>query len=157
MTLRVGVELADRVAGLAAVAGHLCVRDPQPAQPLSLLYVIGLQDPLYPFAGGPARTPWGDVRQRPAVMDSVYAWMDIVKASDKPHTLQDVDGVRIVRYGPGSTGKQIQLCTIADQGHEWPGQRRVLPKSISGPQTDKIDATELIWGFYEEEMRTATK
>jgi polyhydroxybutyrate depolymerase len=150
MSFRVGVELADQVAAIAPVAGHLCIRDPRPARPLSMFYLIGLDDPLSPFAGGQALSPWGVLRDRPPVMDSIHTWIDLVGASRHPVTLHDSQGVRRVRYGPGPGGQEVQLCTIAGQGHEWPGARRTLPVSISGPQTDKLCATRAVWDFFQQ-------
>lgn len=150
MTFRVGVELADRVAALAPVAGHLCVQDPRPAQPRSLIYIIGLEDPLNPFAGGTTRTPWGKLRHRPPVMDSIHAWVRLIGASETTHLLSDSGDVRAVQFGPGPGGQLVQLYTVAGQGHEWPGAQRTLPRSISGPQTDKLNATQTIWEFFRK-------
>ncbi len=148
MTFRVGVELADRVAAIAPMAGHLCIKDPAPACPLSMLYLIGLEDPLNPFDGGPTRLPWGAVRHRPPVMDSILTWVRLIGASHRHRLLRHSDGVRLVQYGPGPGGHEVQLCTIAGQGHEWPGARRTLPHSVSGPQTDKLNATQAVWQFF---------
>jgi polyhydroxybutyrate depolymerase len=148
MSFRVGVELAHRITAIAPVAGHLCLDDPQPARPLSMLYMIGLADPINPFEGGPTVSPWGSRRLKPPVMDSIRAWVRLIQASDEPHVIRDSDGVTQVRFGPGATGCQVQLHTIEGQGHEWPGAQRTLPSIISGPQTDKLDATETIWDFF---------
>jgi polyhydroxybutyrate depolymerase len=151
MTFRAGVELSDQITAIAPVSGHLCIRDSKPARPLSMLYIIGLEDPLNPFEGGPTRSPWGALRQRPRVMESILAWVRLIGASEQPQLLRDSNGVQWVRYGPGSGGTEVQLCTIAGQGHEWPGARRTLPSSISGPQTDKLNATQTIWEFFANE------
>jgi polyhydroxybutyrate depolymerase len=148
MSFRVGVELADQVAAIAPVSGHLCLKSPQPARPLSMLYITGLDDPLNPFEGGPALAPWGALRHRPPVMESINTWVRLIGARPQAETLRDSDGVRWIRYGPGPEGHQVQLCTIAGQGHEWPGARRTLPKSISGRQTNKICATRAVWEFF---------
>ena len=84
MSFRVGVEMADRVAAIAPVAGHLCIQDPKPARPLSMLYIIGLEDPLNPFDGGPTRSPWGALRQRPPVMDSILTWVRLAGVIETP-------------------------------------------------------------------------
>jgi polyhydroxybutyrate depolymerase len=148
MSFRVGIELADRIAAIAPVAGHLCLTDPQPVRPMSMLYMIGLADPINPFAGGPTISPWGSRRVKPAVMDSINTWVRLIQASHEPVVLRDSDGVRQVRFGPGPTGCEVQLHTIEGQGHEWPGAQRTLPHIISGPHTDKLNATEVIWEFF---------
>jgi polyhydroxybutyrate depolymerase len=148
MSFRVGVELADRIAAIAPVSGHLCLKDPQPNRPLSMLYMIGLADPINPLEGGPTVSPWGATRIKPPVMDSIGNWIRLIRASDQPHVLRDSGGVRQVRFGPGETGCEIQFYTVEGQGHEWPGAQRTLPSIISGPQTDKLNATEVIWDFF---------
>jgi polyhydroxybutyrate depolymerase len=148
MTFRIGVELADRVAAIAPVSGHLCLPDPRPVRPLSMIYIIGLADPINPMAGGPVESPWGARRQKPPIIDSIHAWTRLIGASSQPTLLCEQEGVKLVRYGPGTTGCEVQLCTIEGQGHEWPGARRTLPRSISGPQTNKLNATQAVWDFF---------
>ncbi len=75
MTFRTGIELADRVTAIAPVSGHLCLDSPSLRRPMSLLYIIGLADPLNPFEGGLTTSPWGIVRQRPPVIDSIRTWV----------------------------------------------------------------------------------
>lgn len=153
MTFRAGIELSDRLAAIAPVSGHLCVQNPRPARPLSMLYIIGLADPLNPLAGGTTRTPWGTTREKPPVMDSILTWVRLIEASEQPRVLRHSDGVKHVRYGPGQSCCEVQMCTIEGQGHEWPGARRTLPRIISGPQTNKLNATQAIWDFFAAVQR----
>ncbi len=148
MTFRVGVELSDRVTAIAPVSGHLCVDATKAARPISMLYIIGMADPLNPFDGGLTTSPWGALRKRPPVMDSIRTWVHLIGTSDQGVTLREADGVRQVRFGPGASGHEVQLYTIVGQGHEWPGAQRTLPRVISGPQTDKLDATQTVWDFF---------
>lgn len=148
MTYRVGVELSHRVAAIAPVAGHLCLADPQPRRAVSLLYIVGLRDPIVPFAGGAIITPWGQRREKPPVMNSINTWIRLVGAAPEPQVTRQQDGIHWQRFGPGDAGREVQLYTIEGQGHEWPGAERTLPESISGPQTDHLDATRVIWEFF---------
>ncbi len=148
MAFRVGVELANRVAAIAPVSGHLCLADPQPARPLSMLTIAGLADPINPIAGGPVESPWGTRRWKPPMVESIHAWARLIGASLQPTWMDDTDGVKRVRYGPGKSGCDLWWYTIEGQGHEWPGARRTLPRSISGPQTDKLNATQVVWDFF---------
>ena len=65
-----------------------------------MLCMIGLSDPLNPFDGGPTTNPWGVVRQRPPVMDSIRTWVRLIEAAEQPEVLSHADGVKLVRYGP---------------------------------------------------------
>ncbi len=80
-------------------------------------------------------------------MDSILTWVRLIEASEQAELLRRTSGVELVRYGPGTTGHEVQLCTIEGQGHEWPGAPRTLPSIITGPQTDKLDATQAVWDF----------
>jgi polyhydroxybutyrate depolymerase len=148
MTFRVGVELSDRVSAIAPVSGHLCLSDPRPARPMSMLYMIGLADPLNPFEGGLTISPWGARREKPKVMDSIRNWLQLIDASPTPTATYQANGVKRVQFGPGGTGHEVVLYTIEGQGHEWPGAERTLPRIISGPQTNKLNATQVIWDFF---------
>jgi polyhydroxybutyrate depolymerase len=148
MTFRVGIELSDRISAIAPVSGHLCLRDPRPIRAIPMIYIIGLADPLNPMAGGAVRTPWGAMRQKPPVMDSIRAWLRLIEASEQAEVLHHQDGVKHVRFGPGKSGCEVQLVTIDGQGHEWSGARRTLPKIITGPQTDKLNTTQTVWDFF---------
>jgi len=148
MTFRVGIELADRVTAIAPVAGHLCIKDPRPARPISMLYMIGRADPINPPQGGFVTTPWGTRRNKPPIMDSVMTWVRLVGASEHPRSTRVNNGVERIDYGPGTAGCTVRLYMIDGQGHEWPGAERTLPSVISGPQTDKLNATQVIWNFF---------
>ena len=148
MAFRVGIELSDRVSAIAPVSGHLCLQEPQPVRPMSMLYMIGLDDPLNPFDGGPTTSPWGARRNKPQVMESILTWAGLIGAPSVPTSTHQNDGVTRVQFGPGETGHEVQLYTIEGQGHEWPGAERTLPRIISGPQTNKLNATQVIWDFF---------
>jgi poly(3-hydroxybutyrate) depolymerase len=77
----------------------------------------------------------------------------LIQASEQHEVLRQADGVKLVRYGPGTSQCEVQLCTIEGQGHEWPGARRTLPSIISGPQTHKLNATQAVWDFFAATCR----
>ena len=43
----------------------------------------------------------------------------------------------------------VVLYTVAGGGHTWPGGHP-LPAFITGPTTDDIDATRVIWEFFRK-------
>jgi polyhydroxybutyrate depolymerase len=43
----------------------------------------------------------------------------------------------------------VVLYTVQGGGHAWPGGEP-LPKWLVGPTTRSIDATELMWAFFQE-------
>jgi polyhydroxybutyrate depolymerase len=157
MTFRVGIELSDRVSAIAPVSGHLCLAELRPVRAMSMLYMIGLDDPLNPFHGGPTTSPWGARRNKPRVMESILRWVELIGASSRPTSIREANGVKRVQFGPGKSGHEVQLYTIEGQGHEWPGAERTLPRIISGPQTRKLNATRVIWNFFNTTRLPASR
>lgn len=154
MCFRVGVEMADRIAAIAPVSGHLWLKDPKPARPISMMLIAGTADPLNPIDGGPAKNPWEHkAEMKPPMEDSVKAWVKIIGASDDPTDIVEKGDVKTFTYGPGPTGAVAVFIVITGQGHEWPGAPRVLPEGLSGRAVDSINATNTIWSFFTERKR----
>lgn len=147
MALRLGVELGDQIAAVGAVAGHLWISPRPPAHPVSLIYLAGLADPMVPFGGGNVFTAWGKNVDMPPVADTVNAWAKWLGCRGAVRTVRDEDGVRLLRYGPGLGGSEVDFHVMGGMGHVWPGGERVLAERLTGPATDRVDATGLIWEF----------
>lgn len=148
MALRLGIELGDQIAAIGAVAGHLWIPPRPPAPPVSLIYIAGLADPMVPFCGGNVFTAWGKHVDMPPVAETVNAWADWLGCRGAVRKLCDDGGVRLLRFGPGVGGAEIDFYSVASMGHVWPGGERVLAERLTGPATDRVDATRLIWAFF---------
>jgi polyhydroxybutyrate depolymerase len=153
MTFRLGVDLDDRLAAIAPVSGHLFIKDFQLDYPLPMLFVIGREDPLNPLAGGQVTTPGGKREQKAPVIDSVTAWVDAVGAAEQPHVFLEDNGVMGAVFGPGKQDAVVVYYTIEGAGHTWPGGLSLLPESMVGKRTDKLDATDVIWEFFKAHPR----
>jgi polyhydroxybutyrate depolymerase len=153
MTFRLGVELNDRLAAIAPVSGHLFLNDIRLGYPLPLLFVIGTEDPLNPLAGGQVKTPWGRTEQKEPALNSVTAWVEAVGAIEQPHVFLDADGVMGVLFGPGREDAVVVYYTIEGAGHTWPGGLSLLPETMVGKRTDKLNATDVIWEFFKSHPR----
>lgn len=130
MTFRFAADHADRVAAIAPVAGYCRVADPRPVRPVPTFYLVGDADPLVPLDGGPARTPWGKVEDRPAVAETLRRWE---AAIGRP---------------PGSDRFPVRV--IPGHGHHWPGGKALLGERLGGPASSAIDATAEIWEFVRQ-------
>jgi polyhydroxybutyrate depolymerase len=150
MTFRLGAELSERFAAIAPVASVPWVKDPKPSRPLPTLYIIGTEDPLVPFKGGESTTPWGK-RTTPPVAEGLAKWAKALGCPEEPKTLRDKDGVKVVEYGPGKGDVKLTAYFIAGQGHNWPGGKDLLPARLVGPSSDKLNATDVIWEFFEKQ------
>jgi len=148
MTFRMGIELADRFAAIAPVSGHCWNKNITPKRPVPMLFIVGTADPLNPIDGGMGANPWGARIPKPPYADSVTTWRAAIGAADSPASTQKADGVTTLTY-LGAGGCPLIYVTIDGQGHEWPGQRRVLPRFLSGNNLSTPDATALIWNFFK--------
>ena len=144
LAFRVAVELRERVAGVAPVAGH-CWIEPDPGPLPPLLYLMGDEDPLNPMEGGTVSTPWGGEEVHPPPLQSFDRWRSAAGCADVP-------GVR--REGPVAwhdatgCGRAVRMGIIEGHGHVWPGGPRLLPQRIVGRGVTGLDAGELIWNFF---------
>jgi polyhydroxybutyrate depolymerase len=148
MTFTLGVALSRRLAAIGVVASHLFVPNPILERAVSLFYLIGTADPLNPLAGGKARLPWGGTRLEPPVAQSIETWRRLLDCPAKPSVVRDNGGVKELRYGPGREDSEVIFCTIENMGHSWPGAPELLPSSLVGEPSNKIEGTDAIWKFF---------
>lgn len=149
MAFRLGIELSHRFSAVAAVAGHCWFRDAVPERPLSLLYIIGGADPLAPPAGGTVRLPWGTSICAPPPRESVMTWARMVECPLKPRFEEQRDGMTVQVYEPGLGGARVVFYEVHQMGHVWPGGVNTLPKRLVGTDPGLINATALIWDFFQ--------
>jgi polyhydroxybutyrate depolymerase len=61
--------------------------------------------------------------------------------------------VTVERWNACANGAAVELVTIADGGHSWPGGRRLL--RALDPPSDALRATHVIWEFFAAHPRAA--
>lgn len=146
MTFRFAAERANRIAAIAPVAGHLWVGDPKPSRSLPTLYTVGTSDLFLPFRGGDVRLPWTNrFVRRPPIADTLERWALAIGCSPVP-ALQRDGTVRVDRY-PGPV--PFDAVLVEGLGHHWPGGRAQLNPRLAGPPSDAINATKMIWEFFQ--------
>jgi polyhydroxybutyrate depolymerase len=150
LALRVAVDLSERIAAVAAAAGHLWRKDVAPVRPVPLLYMIGDQDPIVPPAGGVVHSPWGKDHTLPPVRETIELWARWLGCPGTPQIVPAPPGVRTERFGPGRGGSEVLFCTVAGGGHVWPGGVPVLAERIAGPSSAALNATDEMWRFFEQ-------
>lgn len=149
MTFKAGIDLSNLLAAIAPVSGHLWLKNPRPKRVISLMLITGDSDPMNPLKGGRATNPWSPLGHHSQPMeDSVKIWAQLLKENDKNAVVVDLNGVKIKRYGPNSSGQEALFIVVPGQGHEWPGSDRLLPLKTSGPNVKIYNATNAIWDFF---------
>ncbi len=161
MSYRLGCELSGKIAAIAPVAGNIPENLNQrckPANPIAVLAINGDKDPLVPYNGGDVTGPFGKKKLGKVLSahESVLFWVKINACSlnpvvnDEPDNDPD-DGTRVQeqQFMNGRDNCEVILYTIKGGGHTWPGGYQYLGKWIIGNTCRDINATEVIWEFFE--------
>ncbi len=146
---RLGVELAERFAAIAPVAGVLWLKGVHLKEPVSLIYFIGREDPLVPLQGGRVRLPSGLVVEMPPVHESIERWAELLGCPGRPKLSFPQRGVRLYTCGPCRGGAELEAYIVEGLGHVWPGGSTLLPEAVVGSSRSPIRATDRIWAFFE--------
>ncbi|HOJ30856.1 MAG TPA: PHB depolymerase family esterase [bacterium] len=154
MCYRLGIEMSDIFAAIAAVCGNLPTKleEKKPEHPVSVLIMNGTSDPLVPYEGGQVKV-FG--KNRGSVISTertVEFWIKANKCFEKlPDKVIDVDkndGSFISVYSYVNNRTQVVLYKIIGGGHTWPGGVQHLPEKIIGKTNRDIKAEHVIWDFF---------
>jgi len=159
MSYRLALELPEKIAAIAPVAGAIPV-DILPQNPLfipvSVCVISGTSDPLVPWEGGTVGTkrhPRGVVISVP---DSVNYWVKNNKCNSTPETIllpdkDPKDGTRVYyhKYSNGENNTEVVLYEIRNGGHTWPDGYQYLSELLVGKTSKDINANEVIWDFFK--------
>lgn len=145
MAYRFACQDAERVAGVASVAGAMTLAECHPAQPVSEIAIQGTDDPLVPFLGGtiqPEGVASGDAPSTEAVAERWAA----VDACPTPPLTTTGQVVTTTTWSDCGAGSEVRLVAVTGGGHVWfaPGL---------GPTAGAVDATAAIWSFLSGHSR----
>ena len=152
MCYRLAVEMPERIAAIAAVAGTMAGGLRQPQRPVPVIHFHGTVDHVVPLDGPP---PGGAEHfDYQSVDATIRVWAKVNGCQSAPESpsVQDdrTDGTRVVRHRyltPGGDARVV-LYVIEGGGHTWPGQ--TPPPLILGRSTEEISANDLIWEFFAQ-------
>lgn len=155
MAYRTGAELADKVAGIAPIAGSLggqvtasgqqIVPD-MPASPVAVMAFHGMEDEHVLYEGGNGPMAIEDGRVDLSVGESVRFWVETNGCDPAPASETQANGNIVIETYTGCDGNaDVVLVTIVDGGHAWPGASRGL---VSDQPTQDISANELMLEFF---------
>ncbi|MEH1016964.1 PHB depolymerase family esterase [Micromonospora sp. CPCC 206060] len=146
-------------AAIGVVAGKLVGPCPSPA-PISLIHIHGTADDVVPYDGRPGKLDNGGTGRRPVkidggpVADQIDRWRKIARcAAPEARTA----GAVTTSAARCPDGRDVELITIADAGHQWPGASPAMVERLLGmdPPSTALAATEAIWGFFANHPRNS--
>jgi polyhydroxybutyrate depolymerase len=156
MAGRLACELADRIAGIAQVAGTAgagIVAGCRPARPVPILSVHGTADDVAPYEGGVRRGLRSRVMIRHAAGRSIGVdgwarfWVAANGALDGPEVKALPPDTTIRAWHGPTPASDVVFYRVAGAGHTWPGSRIALPAFLFGRTSRTFDATRVSWGF----------
>ena len=174
MSYRLGLELSEKIAAIAPVVGSLPdafgaktqgAAIVKASHPVPAIIFNGTDDPLVPFKGGEVhfyRKKLGTVL---SVADTAQFWAARNGCESKPKVssvpVSDPD-MKVVKttFSGCANGADVVLYAIEGAGHTWPGPEpgaQYLPARLIGRACHGLNATELIWEFFEKHARVPAK
>jgi polyhydroxybutyrate depolymerase len=151
MSHRLGVELSDRIAAIASVAGTVAVEKATPGRPMPVLQIHGTEDRLVKWDGVAKFNP-SNIAFR-SVQQTIDFWVERNGTAKEPkiEKLADAedDGTTAERFVYSAAGgADVELIKITDGGHAWPG--RELKFLFIGRTSLDFSANEEIWRFFQK-------
>lgn len=150
MSYRIAAEHPERFAAVGVMAGHLSSGAPSKLTvPVSLVQIVGDQDPLVPLNGGPVRMGRGRPVSLPPALDSPTRWAAMNGLNAAAQVIRD-DSVTVRQWGATSAGAVVRSYVVKGHGHSWlwPSSGERLPERLVGPTRHALNATETIWSFF---------
>lgn len=154
MAHRIGAEMANRIAAIGVVSGSIGGTSskgvssviPQPARPVPVMMFHGKQDDMIAYFGGPTPGTLDAGRVDRSVADAVNFWSGMDACST--HQTESLAGGNITHdvFGGCAGNAEVQLYSIEDGTHSWPGARK--PAVLQDAPNQQISANELMWRFF---------
>ncbi|HVB70436.1 MAG TPA: PHB depolymerase family esterase [Acidimicrobiales bacterium] len=149
---RMASQLACDESGIfAAVAAVSGLRRPTPCpttRPVSVIAFHGLLDQIDPYRGH------GQAYWTYSVPTATSKWghqdhCSVTTITTKSSHFSETTYPRCAGHAT------VRLYTIPGEGHEWPGGPTMPPAltSVLGPQTNVVNANDLMWSFFEAHPR----
>jgi len=158
MSLRLACEVSGLVAGVAVVAATMptAIRDGcRPGGGVSVLFINGTADAVTHYGGGILSVASFPAFTMLSAETSASHFGHANRCADAPTVKElprriadDATSVSVIAY-PDCTRGKVELWRVNGGGHTWPGGPRVYPSFISGTISQQIDATEVIWRFFQ--------
>ena len=156
MSYRLACELADKIAAIAPNSGQRVFDDCHPTHPVAVLHIHGTADPCALYNGGAQcggcfskalgiQLP-NDTWACEPVKLNVKSYATLNGCSAETETVFTKGAVTCERYKGCLSA--VELCSIAGEGHSWPGGANGRLKT-TGPGNNDINAGEFMWEFFK--------
>jgi polyhydroxybutyrate depolymerase len=157
LTYRFGAEHSQMVAAIAPLAASIGGKSspestewriPSPELPLPIIIFHGMADDNVPYTGGSVKGK-PKARQYVPVAESVGFWVKHNGCKAPPLVRDLYNGsVNQVTWSNCKNGSEVQLYTLKNWGHIWPGKYFTAELDADNP-IKGFNAAEIIWQFFK--------
>jgi len=144
LALALACDGTTKFAAYGAVSGPYWSDSCRSSPPAAIIYFHGLRDKVVPYAG--AKTVIGPL---PPVNDVMASWAAHDSCPAASATTTVAQHVRHFTWTKCKAGSDVNVYVVDNGGHRWPGGTPVPSGHVSGVMTQEIDASALIWRFFE--------
>jgi polyhydroxybutyrate depolymerase len=149
MAFVLSCTLSDRIAAVGLVSAGL---DPgwnwcPGRRPVPVIAFHGAADPICPYNGGHTRLGGDGFPNIPAFMAT---WSQRNHCAANPTESAVAADVTRLQYTNCADHADVDFYTIKNEGHQWPGGKRIVAEFLVGHYNHSIDATEQMWAFFRE-------
>lgn len=144
LALALACDGTTKFAAYGAVSGPYWSDSCRNSPPASIIYFHGLRDKVVPYGG--AETVIGPL---PPVNDVMASWAAHDSCPAASATTTVAQHVRHYTWSKCKDGSGVNVYVVDNGGHRWPGGTPVPSGRVSGVMTQEIDASTLIWRFFE--------
>ena len=151
LSYRLACEMADVFGAIAPVSGVMGepAASCSPSRPMPVLHFHGTSDPVVRYDGGTPISPVELGSAGPVSFRSVRETMDIWRTNDgclgAPKTIYAKGDATCQSWGSCRGGAAVALCTLAGDGHTWPGG---VPIPFLGGTSSDISASDAMLNFF---------
>jgi polyhydroxybutyrate depolymerase len=150
MASQLACDASDVFAAVAPVAG---LRRPTPCpttRPVPVIAFHGIADPIDPYKGN------GQAYWTYSVQEAASMWAD-QDGCDVNSTTRLHKHYTLTTYAKCKSGAQVELYSLKGEGHEWPGGPTMSPliTDVLGPQSNAVNANDVMWSFFVAHPLTA--
>jgi polyhydroxybutyrate depolymerase len=148
LTLALACDGTTKFAAYGAVSAPYYDAACATAPPAPIIYFHGMRDKVVPYGGAHTVIGW-----LPSVNVAMSEWAthDGCPPSDSTTTVSE--HVRHFAWKSCRDDSAVEVYAVDNGGHRWPGGAGSSPGRVDGITTQEIDASTLIWEFFERHPR----
>jgi len=158
MSFVLACKLHSRIAAVGIVSGAETLPFEWCTDPAAVPAVIihGVKDKIVPYIGGPLGDPFNPAHvEFPSVPDFAASWARKNGCSATPMWSKVATDVVLREYVDCTDSATVDFYSVADGGHQWPGGKPI-PEWWVGPFTNSVDASAILWEFFERHPMRAS-